>query len=435
MTYFGTPGGDGTGSAAPRVERVLVVHAHPDDETITTGGTLATLVDAGASVTVVSCTRGELGEVIPDDLARLRDDEAALAVHREGEIAAALRELGVRDHRFLGDVGARTPGLEPRVYRDSGMVWRSDGVAGPTDDLHPAAFCAAEFGEIVSDLSAVVDAVRPTVVVSYDDDGGYHHPDHVRANRAAVRAARLAGVPYFAIVAGADEATGVEAEALRDDPSVVTMDVRPVAPRVVAALRGYRTQLEVVDLPGGGAGIRYPHGRVDRLASTESFRFVADPDELAPLPANTSELSDMSLGGKIGTYLLSVAAGAVFGAIGTVAHQGTTSIGGAVVPTGLVLSLIMALALLVGFRQVFRSRTVVAAVALGLLGVTALLSQPGAGGSALVPANPAGYLWTFGPVLIATVVLAWPFLDRGANVQRGRDKMNVLPDAKGTPET
>lgn len=124
----------------------------------------------------MTCTRGELGEVIPDDLERLRDDEAALAVHREGEIAAALRELGVRDHRFLGDVGARTPGLEPRVYRDSGMVWRSDGVAGPTDDLHPAAFCAAEFGEIVSDLSAVVDAVRPTVVVSYDDDGGYHHP-------------------------------------------------------------------------------------------------------------------------------------------------------------------------------------------------------------------------------------------------------------------
>ena len=435
MTYFGTPGGDGPDSPAPRVERVLVVHAHPDDETITTGGTIATLVDAGAGVTVVTCTRGELGEVIPDDLAALRGDEMALAVHREGEIAGALRELGVRDHRFLGEAGARTAGLETRAYRDSGMVWRADGVAGPTDDLHPAAFCAAEFGEIVSDLSAVVESVRPTVIVSYDDDGGYHHPDHVRANRAAVRAARLAGVPYFAIVAGADEATGAEAAALRDDESVVTMDVRPVAPRVVAALRRYRTQLEVVDLPGGAAGIRYPHGRVDRLASSESFRFVSDPDELPPRPASTSELSDMSVGGRIGTYLLAVAAGAVFGAIGTVAHQGTSSVAGAVLPTGLVVSMAMAAALLVGFRQVFRSRTIVAAVAVGLLGVTALLSQPGAGGSALVPANLAGYLWTFGPVLVAMVVLAWPFLDRGADVQRGRDKMDALPEAKGTPQT
>jgi N-acetyl-1-D-myo-inositol-2-amino-2-deoxy-alpha-D-glucopyranoside deacetylase len=125
----------------------------------------------------------------------------------------------------------------------------------------------------------------------------------------------------------------------------------------------------------------------------------------------------------------------VFGAIGTVAHQGTSSLGGAVLPTGLVVSMVMATALLVGFRQVFRSRTVVAAVAVGLLGVTALLSQPGAGGSALVPANLAGYLWTFGPVLVAMVVLAWPFLDRGADVQRGRDKMDALPDAKGTPQT
>lgn len=436
MTYFGTPAGDGrVPSPAPRAERVLFVHAHPDDETIATGGTIATLLDAGASVTVVTCTRGELGEVIPDDLAALRDDEAALAVHREGEIAAAMRDLGVRDHRFLGDPEARTEGLPSRAYRDSGMVWRADGVAGPTADLHPAAFCAAEFGEIVSDLSAVVESVRPTAVVSYDDDGGYHHPDHVRANRAAVRAARLAGVPYFAVVAGADEATGAEAEALRDDPSVVTMDVRPVTPRTVSALRRYRTQVEVVDLPGGAAGIRYPHGHVARLPASESFRFVPDPDELAPLPGGTSELHDMGVGGRIGTWLLAAAAGAVFGSIGTVAHQGTATIAGAVVPTGLVVSVVMAAALLVGFRQVFRSRTVVAAVALGLLGATALFSQPGAGGSALVPANLAGYVWTFGPVLIAMVVLAWPFLDRGAEPQRRRDKMDALPDAKGTPQT
>ena len=130
MTYFGSASDARQGDARPgqpsglRAERVLFVHAHPDDETIATGGTIAALVDAGAEVTIVTCTRGELGEVMPDDLARLRGDEAALAAHREGEIAEAMRDLGVRDHRFLGDPEARTHGLPARVYRDSGMVWR-----------------------------------------------------------------------------------------------------------------------------------------------------------------------------------------------------------------------------------------------------------------------------------------------------------------------
>jgi N-acetyl-1-D-myo-inositol-2-amino-2-deoxy-alpha-D-glucopyranoside deacetylase len=430
---------------APR-EHVLFVHAHPDDETITTGGTVASLLDSGAQVTVVTCTRGELGEVLPDDLARLRGDEAGLAVHREGEIAAALRELGVRDHRFLGDPEARTAGLPSRAYRDSGMVWRSDGVAGPTPDLHPQAFCAAEFGEIVSDLQAVVESVRPTAVVSYDEDGGYHHPDHVRANRAAVRVARLAEVPFFAVVAGADQATGAEAEALAADDTVTTVDVRATTPRRVAALRRYRTQLEVVDLPDGRAGVRYPHGAVDPLPDTESFRAVPEPHRELDSVTTTSELAEMTVGGRLGTLALALAAGVVFGAIGTVAHQGTATVAGAVVPLGLVLSLVMAVALFAGFRLVFRSRLVTTMTALGLLLTAGVFSQPGAGGSALVPANLAGLLWSFGPLLIAMVVIAWPTLPprdgTGAPTppappasRSTRDRMEPLPDAKGTPQT
>ena len=453
MTLPGTASADSQASrgaaTAPvgaRREHVLLVHAHPDDETIATGGTIAALLDSGASVTIVTCTRGELGEVIADDLAGLRGDEAALAVHREGEIADAMRELGVRDHRFLGDPEARTAGLPSRAYRDSGMVWRSAGVAGPTPDLHPSAFCAAEFGEIVSDLQAVVDSVRPTAIVSYDEDGGYHHPDHVRANRAAVRVARLAEVPYFAVVAGADAATGAEAEALAADPTVLTVDVRASTPRKVAALRRYRTQLEVVDLPGGRAGIRHPHGAVDPLPATESFRSVAEPDPQVASASTTSELSEMTLGGRLGTLVLALAAGVVFGAIGTVAHQGTVSVGSAELPTGIVVALVMAGALMAGFRLVFRSRVVAVVAALGLLLTAGLFSQPGAGGSVLVPANTAGFLWVFGPVLLAMLVLAWPSLPpRDATgtpagsvppaSSLGRDRMDALPDAKGTPQT
>src|SRR5690554_2536102 len=106
---------------------VLFVHAHPDDETISTGGTIATLVDAGVGVTVVTCTRGERGEVIPAELVHLEGDGPKLAEHRMGELADAMRILGVEDHRYLGEQSARLADLPPRRYLDSGMVWDSSG--------------------------------------------------------------------------------------------------------------------------------------------------------------------------------------------------------------------------------------------------------------------------------------------------------------------
>ncbi|WP_423923162.1 PIG-L family deacetylase [Frigoribacterium sp. 2-23] len=421
MSYFGTS------SVGSRTSRVLFVHAHPDDETITTGGTIASLVSDGADVTVVTCTRGELGEVIADDLARLRDDPAALAVHRELEIAAAMRDLGVRDHRFLGDPEARTAGLPSRAYRDSGMQWRREGVAGPTDDLHASAFCAAEFGEIVSDLSAVVESVHPSAIVSYDDDGGYGHPDHVRANRAALKVARLAGIPFFAIVSGAEQATGSEAEALAADPTVTTFDVRRVAPQKLAALREYRTQLDVVDLADNRPGLRYPHGAVEPMALSESFRLVPEPE--SERVALADEMSTMTTGSRAIVYGIALAAGLVAGAVGTVSHQGTVTVGGVPVWSGLALSLLMTLALLLGLRLVLGSRLVCITAAVGLLAAVGVLALPGAGGSALVPANVLGYAWTFGPVAIALLVIGWP------RAQQHGDKMRSLPDVKGTPQT
>lgn len=417
-----------TGVDAPgallRPERVLFVHAHPDDETITTGGTIATLVEAGASVTVVTCTRGELGEVLPDDLAHLRGDPAALAVHREGEIDAAMRDLGVRDHRFLGAPEARTAGLGPRAYHDSGMVWEREGVAGPTPDLHPAAFCAAEFGEIVSDLTAVVESVRPTAIVSYDEDGGYHHPDHVRANRAALRAARLADVPYFAVVAGADRADGAEAEALAADPSVVRVDTRPVAGRVLRALRDHRSQVEVVDLPEGRPGLRWPHGLVEPVATTETFRHVPEPTGASGAGADDWEAQTTRQ--RAAALLLAGVAGAAAAAVGTVGHRVTTTVAGQPLWTGLVLSLAAVVLLVLGFRLVFGSRRVVAAAAVGAYAVIALFSFPSAGGSVLVPADERGLIWTFGPALALGLVLAWPRLPATGG------RVDASPDPKGT---
>jgi N-acetyl-1-D-myo-inositol-2-amino-2-deoxy-alpha-D-glucopyranoside deacetylase len=162
--------------------RLLLVHAHPDDETIATGATMARYAAEGVHVALVTCTLGELGEILVPELEGLASDRAdQLGGYRVAELANAMRELGVSDHRFLGGVG---------TWRDSGMM----DTAGNTD---PRAFwqCStdsARFDEAVSHLVAVIEEIRPQVLVTYDDNGGYGHPDHIMAHRVAMAAVERA---------------------------------------------------------------------------------------------------------------------------------------------------------------------------------------------------------------------------------------------------
>jgi N-acetyl-1-D-myo-inositol-2-amino-2-deoxy-alpha-D-glucopyranoside deacetylase len=160
--------------------RLLLVHAHPDDETIGTGATMAKYAADGAHVTLVTCTLGEEGEILVPDLVHLAaDKEDRLGAHRIGELAAAMAALGVTDHRFLGGPGR---------WRDSGMM----GL--PTND-RPDCFWQADLDEAVGELVRVVREVRPQVVVTYDENGGYGHPDHIQAHRVAVTAFDAAADP------------------------------------------------------------------------------------------------------------------------------------------------------------------------------------------------------------------------------------------------
>jgi N-acetyl-1-D-myo-inositol-2-amino-2-deoxy-alpha-D-glucopyranoside deacetylase len=166
----------------PATHRLLLVHAHPDDETIATGVTMARYVAQGAGVTLVTCTRGEEGEVLVDALGHLaaaKDDE--LGAHREVELADAMAVLGVTDHRFLGGAGR---------WRDSGMMGE------PTNDRADC-FWRADLLEAASELVQVIREVRPQVLVTYDTFGGYGHPDHIQAHRVAMYASQLAPVPSF----------------------------------------------------------------------------------------------------------------------------------------------------------------------------------------------------------------------------------------------
>ncbi len=162
--------------------RMLLVHAHPDDESITNGATMAKYAAEGASVTLVTCTLGEEGEVLVPELAHLAADrEDALGPVRVQELGTAMEALGVTDHRFLGDAGR---------YRDSGMM----GL--PTND-RPDAFWRADVDAAAADLVAVIREVRPQVLVTYDERGGYNHPDHIQAHRVSMRAFDLAMNPSF----------------------------------------------------------------------------------------------------------------------------------------------------------------------------------------------------------------------------------------------
>jgi N-acetyl-1-D-myo-inositol-2-amino-2-deoxy-alpha-D-glucopyranoside deacetylase len=158
--------------------RALLVHAHPDDETINNGSTMAMYAALGAQVTLITCTRGEEGEVLIPELTHLAAHESdTLGDHRVNELADAMSALGVTDHRFLGEGSIR--------YRDSGMM-------GTDANNRPDTFWKADFDQATAALVAVIDEVKPHVMITYDEFGGYGHPDHIQAHRVAMAAAERA---------------------------------------------------------------------------------------------------------------------------------------------------------------------------------------------------------------------------------------------------
>lgn len=162
--------------------RLLLVHAHPDDECIATGGTMARYADEGVHVTLVTCTLGEEGEVLLPELAHLASDQDdALGAHRQTELAAAMAELGITDYRLLGGPGR---------FRDSGMI-------GTAPNDRPDSFWRTDLLTPAVELVSILREVRPQVVITYDDFGGYGHPDHIQAHRVTHYAIALAASGTF----------------------------------------------------------------------------------------------------------------------------------------------------------------------------------------------------------------------------------------------
>ena len=188
----------------PTPARLLFVHAHPDDETLTTGVTMASYAARGHDVHLLTCTLGEEGEVIPSDLAhRGPDCDDTLGSARREELRAAMRVVGV-EHVVLGEHPAH--GVASR-YRDSGM-------AGTASARHPQAFARADLGDAAALVADHIKALKPDVVVTYDSHGGYDHPDHVQTHRVTMSAlSSLAADAAAGAHAGAGAGAGSGAHA------------------------------------------------------------------------------------------------------------------------------------------------------------------------------------------------------------------------------
>jgi len=152
---------------------LLLIFAHPDDESFGCAGVMAAATERGIPVALISATRGEAGKTgIPEI-----DSPEILGVVREQELRAAGAAVGVGDVRFLG-------------YRDSGM-------AGTRENDDPRAFARAPEEEVVAKLVSHIRAVRPATILTFGPEGIYGHPDHLAAHRAAVAAVRAAGDPAY----------------------------------------------------------------------------------------------------------------------------------------------------------------------------------------------------------------------------------------------
>jgi N-acetyl-1-D-myo-inositol-2-amino-2-deoxy-alpha-D-glucopyranoside deacetylase len=159
-------------------KRLLLVHAHPDDETINNGVTMAKYAASGAQVTLVTCTRGEEGEVLVTELANLASDkDDKLGEHREVELKDAMVQLGINDFRFLGAPNKK---------------WRDSGMMGTTQNDRGDVFWQADLDEASHELVKIILEIQPQVLITYDEFGGYGHPDHIKAHRVAMRATELA---------------------------------------------------------------------------------------------------------------------------------------------------------------------------------------------------------------------------------------------------
>ena len=271
--------------------RMLVVHAHPDDEAIGTGATIGHEIARGTEVTLITCTRGELGEVVRDDLQhRTWQQDDTLGELREQEMAAASVALGLTDHRWLGGAAR----------------WRDSDMEGRPGNGDPRSFWQADLGEAAAVLADVLREIRPQVVITYDDFGLYGHPDHIKAHlvtHAALDLVAAEGITpklYWTALPRSVIDIGIAMGALNpeddysfacpDELITTIIDARDAFDAKVEALRAHWSQIDLEN--GEFAGL--VTGIADKAFGIEFFRLVRG--DVGPPDPTTGKEGDLFAG-------------------------------------------------------------------------------------------------------------------------------------------
>ncbi|CAB4631962.1 unannotated protein [freshwater metagenome] len=358
-------------------KKVLLVHAHPDDESLFTGHVIADRVAANAEVMVFTLTRGERGRVKLEDLKPLEGNLASMGEFRSNELRNALAQLGNVKHKFAGT----------RAYLDSGMRLNAFGKPVKTRRTDEMSLASVSTAVIADDIYQVLQEFKPDAVVTYNRKGGFGHPDHKKAHEATAMALRRfaknsrSRTPQFWVIAEPRERFDVE------------VGGRKTAAKKKAALEQHASQVSIA-------------AETYSLVPGRDFRYDT-PERLRK--ASTRPLLWLK---PVFIALWALPLGILMGFAGTLLHSVTAS-DDARTPIGLVVALVMTFALSVALRILRNSRGALYLMSLTLAATVFWLSRKTAEGDALIINNQTGNFWVYGSLIICAVVILFPKIRPG----------------------
>lgn len=358
-------------------KRVLLVHAHPDDESLFSGHIIADRVKASAEVMVLTLTRGERGRVKLEDLKSLEGNLSAMGAFRSNELRNALAEFGSVRHKFAGT----------RAYLDSGMRLNAFGKPAKRRRVDEMALASVSTAVIADDIYQVLEDFGPDAVITYNQKGGFGHPDHKKAHEATAMALRRFGrnyksrAPKFWVIAEPGE---------RFDVQVGNSQTAKVKK---SALEQHASQVAI-----GSETYSIVPGRELRFDTPERLRKASTTPWLWLKPLFLA--------------LWALPLGVLTGFAGTLLHSVTAS-DESRTPIGLWVALVMTFALALALRVLRNSRGALYLMSFTLAGTVFWLSRPSEAGDALIIDNQAGNWWVYGSLIICAVVILFPKIRPG----------------------
>jgi N-acetyl-1-D-myo-inositol-2-amino-2-deoxy-alpha-D-glucopyranoside deacetylase len=354
------------GTFAPK--RLLIVHAHPDDESLSTGHIIANSLKSGAEVYVLTLTRGERGKIRLEELKPLEGDLHGMAAFRSQELREAIKNYPGLKHSFAGT----------RAYLDSGARLNSMGKLAKPRNLDDLALAATSPSVIADDIIGVMREFKPDAVLTYNRKGGNNHPDHKVAHEATAMAVRkisrkIRRAPEFWVIAG------------RNEKFDVAIGGKETAAVKKAALEAHASQIDA-----GENSYSVSNGEVLKYSEPEHIRLAA-PSPLVHLrPAFT--------------FLWALPLGALLGLAGTLLHQ----VEGDGFPLGLVVAMTMVGSLALALRLLRSSRGALYLMAASFAITVFQLAQRQPGGEVLILGNSVGNIWAYGSIGLCALIILFP---------------------------